>query len=79
MTTVTADDTLKPTLPGAVGRLPLAPAEGWLTLGFVALLSVSVAWSFDDAAWVLGRKDWGDFYAWAALLGTVVGFSGAQA
>jgi len=53
------------------------PAEGWLSLVLVALLAVTVAWSLDDAGLVLGRIDWTDFLAWAALGGVLVGFVGA--
>jgi transglutaminase-like putative cysteine protease len=78
MTAVSGGGAQAPNLAGA-RRLPLAPAEGWLTLAFVALMALTVAWSFDDAAWVLGRGDWGDFYTWAALLATLIGFGGAKA
>ncbi len=68
----------EPILPAALRRIPKAPAEGWLTFGFVALMALTVAWSLDDAAWVLGRREWGDFYAWAALLSVIVGFVAAK-
>jgi transglutaminase-like putative cysteine protease len=55
-----------------------APAEGWLSLVLVALMAVTVAWSLDDAGLVLGRVDWTDFLAWAALGGVLVGFIGAR-
>jgi transglutaminase-like putative cysteine protease len=74
-----ADDTLGPILPAALRRFPLAPAEGWISVGFVALMAMTVAWSLDDAAWVLGQRDWGDFYAWAALIAVGIGFAGAKA
>ena len=54
------------------------PAEGWLSLILVALLAVTVAWSLDDAGLVLGRVDWTDFLAWAAMGGVLVGFIGAR-
>ncbi len=56
-----------------------APAEGWLSLFLVALLAVSVAWSLDDAALVLGNRDWTDFLAWVSLGGVALGFLGARA
>ena len=59
-------------------RLTRAPAEGWLSLFFVAILAVTVAWSLDDAALVLGRGDWTDFLAWVALAGVAAGFVGAR-
>ena len=59
-------------------RIPLAPAEGWWTLVLVAFMTVTAAWAIDDAAWVLGRGDWTDFLAWAAVLGVLAGFVGAK-
>ena len=59
-------------------RLTRAPAEGWLSLFFVAILAVTVAWSLDDAALVLGRGDWTDLLAWTALGGVAAGFVGAR-
>ena len=59
-------------------RIPLAPAEGWLTLVLVALMTVTAAWAIDDAAWVLGRGDWTDFLAWTAVLGVLAGFVGSK-
>lgn len=55
-----------------------APREGWLSLVLVAILAVTVAWSLDDAALVLGQRDWTDFLAWAALGGVIAGFVGAR-
>jgi len=59
-------------------RLLSPPAEGWASLCLVAFMAVVVAWSLDDAALVLGRRDWTDFLAWAALGGVGVGFAGAR-
>ena len=59
-------------------RIPIAPEEGWLTVGLVALMAVIAAWSIDDAGWVLGRSDWTDFLMWTALGGVVAGFVGAK-
>ncbi len=65
---------------GAVLRRRLrGPAEGWLTLLLVTVLALTVAWSLDDAAWVLSEKDWGNFYAPAAVLAVLFGFVGAKA
>ena len=47
-------------------RLAAAPAEGWISLFLVAVLAVSVAWSLDDAALVLGQRAWTDFLPWPA-------------
>ena len=60
-------------------RWAAAPAEGWLSLILVAVLAVIVAWSLDDAALVLGRREWTDFLAWMSLAGVLVGFIGARA
>lgn len=57
-------------------RVPLAPPEGWLTLGLVILLGVSLAWSLDDARLVLGRDALTDFLVWTAVGGALAGFVG---
>jgi len=62
----------------ARARLLRAPAEGWISLFLVATMAVTVAWSLDDAALVLGQRDWTDFLAWASLGGVAVGFLGAR-
>lgn len=58
-------------------RIPLAPPEGWLTLGLVLLLVVSFAWALDDALLVLGRDELTDFLVWTAVGGVLVAFAGA--
>ena len=63
----------------ARARATQGPAEGWASLVLVAILAVSVAWSLDSAALVLGQKAWTDFLPWAALGGVIVGFVGARA
>ena len=60
-------------------QVPWSPAEGWLTYVLVTLMAMTLAWSVDDAAWVLGNPDYGDFYQQAAILGVLVGFIGAKA
>ncbi len=55
-------------------RFPLAPAEGWTTVGLALLLGLTLAWSIDDASWVLGRRGLTDFLAWAIGLGVGWGF-----
>lgn len=57
-------------------RVPLAPPEGWLTLGLVILLGLSLAWSLDDARLVLGRDHLTDFLVWTAVGGALAGFVG---
>ncbi|HEY3164710.1 MAG TPA: transglutaminase domain-containing protein [Candidatus Limnocylindrales bacterium] len=60
-------------------RLLVPPAEGWISLLLVAILGVSVAWSLDDAALVLGQREVTDFLPWVTLGGVAVGFVGARA
>ena len=55
------------------------PAEGWLTVALLFLLGVTLAWSLDDAAWVLGRSDLTDFLPWAILGGIGYGIVAAKA
>jgi len=61
-------------LPDLVRRA-FVPAEGWLSLLFVMLMSLTVAWSVDDASWVLGRGRNTDFLAPMAVAGVLAGFS----
>ena len=60
-------------------RLVAAPAEGWTSLFLVAVMAVTVAWSLDDAALVLGQRAWTDFLPWVSLGGVAAGFIGAKA
>ena len=60
-------------------QMSWSPAEGWLTYVLVTVMALTVAWSVDDAAWVLGNPDYGDFYMYAAILGVLVAFIGAKA
>ncbi|HEY7736420.1 MAG TPA: transglutaminase domain-containing protein [Candidatus Limnocylindrales bacterium] len=60
-------------------RRAVRPSEGWLSLAFVAFMSLAVAWSIDDAGWVLGQVEYTDFLAPAALAGVLVGAAGAIA
>ena len=59
-------------------RFTLAPEEGWLTLGLVLLLCLTLAWSVDGARYVLGRDEYLDFLADAAAGGVLVGFIGPK-
>jgi hypothetical protein len=59
-------------------RLRLAPEEGWLTVALVTVLVLTVAWSFEDARWILGRSELTDFLPWVAILGVAWGFLGAK-
>ncbi|MEA2537916.1 MAG: hypothetical protein QOF11_2150 [Chloroflexota bacterium] len=60
-------------------RWPMAPAEGWTTLGLVLLLCLTLAWSIDDASWVVGPRGLTDFLTWAIALGVGWGFLSAKA
>jgi hypothetical protein len=62
----------------ASGRIPLVPAEGWATLGLTLLLCLTLAWSLDDARWVLGRETYLDFLPLAVAGGILVGFIGPK-
>lgn len=59
-------------------RFPLAPEEGWTTLVLVAILVLTVAWSIDDARWILGRHELTSFLSWVAVGGVLWGFVGAK-
>ena len=61
-----------------VRRIPKAPAEGWLSLLCVFVLTMTVAWSIDDAAWVLGRDHFTDFLALTVGWGIAIGFIGGK-
>ena len=57
-------------------RITIAPADGWLTLGLVMLLCLSLAWSLDDAQLVIGNDGYTDFLTWVAIGGVLAGFIG---
>jgi transglutaminase-like putative cysteine protease len=59
-------------------RFPVAPAEGWTTLALVLLLCLTLTWSIDDAAWVVGPRGLTDFLPWAIALGVGWGFLSAK-
>ena len=48
-------------------RIPLAPAEGWVTLGLVIVICLTMAWALDDARWVLGQAKFLDYLVVAAI------------
>jgi len=58
--------------------IPLRPSEGWLTLGLVVLLCLTLAWSLDDAALVIGHGEYTDFLSWPAVGGALIAFIGAK-
>lgn len=59
-------------------RIPFAPAEGWLSLGCVLVICVTMALAIDDARWVLGRPSYLDNLVYAAIGGVLVGFLGPK-
>lgn len=59
-------------------RFLRSPEEGWISLVLVAIMVSTIAWSMDDAAWVLGREGYLDFLAQAVLWGVAIGFLGAK-
>lgn len=58
--------------------IPLAPEEGWLTVILVVLLVMPIAWSIDDARWVLGDSQWTRFLPWTVIGGAAWGMYGAK-
>ena len=66
-----------PTLPW-LPRLPLRPAEGWLTLAGVAIMVTALAWSIDDVKWVSGAGALTDFLPLVGFAGILVGFGGPK-
>jgi len=61
-----------------IRRYRLSPAEGWTTLVLVLLVCLTMAWTIDDARWVLGRPEYLDHLGFAAIGGVLVGFVGAK-
>jgi transglutaminase-like putative cysteine protease len=59
-------------------QIPLSPAEGWPSLGLVLVLAGCLAWSIDDARWVLGRAELTAFLPYAAAGGVAWGFISAK-
>src|SRR4051794_13503640 len=59
-------------------RIPYQPAEGWLAVVLVAIMSLAIGWSLDDPGWVQGNHAWTDFLPFAALLGAGAGLLGAK-
>ena len=59
-------------------KIPLAPAEGWVTFVLVLVMCVVLALAVDDARWVLGRADYLDMLVYAAIGGVLAGFIGPK-
>lgn len=79
MTAVPAAARPVPDLGAWARRLIAGPAEGWSSLLLLLVMGLTMAWSMDDARWVLGRDENLDFLAWmvpaAVLLGLALGKS----
>lgn len=75
--TATTFDSLR-SEPSVRRRIPLAPAEGWVAVGLVLLLCLTLAWSVDDASWVIGPRGLTDFLPWLIALGLGWGFLSAK-
>ena len=75
--TATTFDSLR-SEPSVRRRIPLAPAEGWVAVGLVLLLCLTLAWSVDDASWVIGPRGLTDFLPWLIALGVGWGFLSAK-
>ena len=59
-------------------RIPLSPAEGWLTLISAALMVVVFALSLIEAEWTGKSGGSQAFLIWAGLLGFAIGVTGAK-
>ncbi|MEA2653586.1 MAG: hypothetical protein QOI37_813 [Chloroflexota bacterium] len=59
-------------------RIPLAPAEGWLTLLCVLVICLTMAWAIRDGRWVFGRANYLDHLFVSAIGGVLVGFIGPK-
>jgi transglutaminase-like putative cysteine protease len=59
-------------------RMRFEPFEGWLTIGLVLLLCLSLAWSLDGARLILGRDADTDFLPWITVLAVGAGLLGAK-
>jgi transglutaminase-like putative cysteine protease len=64
---------LSRTFDGGAALRRLVPAEGWITLIAVAGLSVTFAWSLEDAGWIPAIQGSTDYLPLLAILGTAVG------
>jgi transglutaminase-like putative cysteine protease len=61
--------------------LPSAPSEGWLSVGLLFVMLVSLAWAVDEARWAgvtATNRSQTDFLIWAVVLSAVWGFITAK-
>lgn len=59
-------------------NLRLAPSEGWVSVGLLLVICLTMAWSIDDVGLVLGRRDFTDLLAPMSVLGAAAGLIGAK-
>jgi len=78
MTASAATATRPVSLRALLERVPLRPAEGWLTVFLVSLLAVTFAWSLDDAGWVPISQGSTGYLPWLAIAGVGVGLAGTK-
>ena len=70
----------EPETPGqTLRRLAAGPSEGWASLVLLVLMCLPMAWSIDDARWVLGRNEYTDFLGWIVVPAVLVGLATAKA
>ena len=51
----------------------LYPRAGWLSLGLIAVMALSVAWSVQEAAWLDQLDYLAPLAIWAVLVGALIG------
>jgi hypothetical protein len=66
-------------LPDGTLRLPLQPAEGWLTLVSTAVMVMALGGSLQEAGWTPdAKRGAANFLPWVGLIGVAFGVAGAK-